>query len=138
MLISGVGICWIGLEGVTPKQSVELAQIWVAAFDAKPNSAYGDGLSDHVSGAWCNLFTEPERFPDKARYKHRVFIAAYKTWTHGPYDPQRNTAFKVEGFPKVLGAAIKLSHAIECDPAFYIGPTSVGFLPCSEPEFKPR
>ena len=84
MLISGVGICWIGLEGVTPKQSVELAQIWVAAFDAKPNSAYGDGLSDHVSGDWYNLFTEPELFPDKTRYKHPVFIAAYKTWTHGP------------------------------------------------------
>jgi len=138
VIVSGLGQCWVGLEGMTPEQSAELAQIWVYAFDAEPNSASGNGLSDHVSGAWRNFFVEPERFPDKPEYEHRIYIAAYKTWPHGPYDPQRSVAFDVADFPKVPGAAIALSHAVECNSPFPSGSQTPGFLECTSPEFRPR
>lgn len=131
--------CIVGLESMTPSQSAQLARIWVKAYDAKPNSEYGDGLSDHVSGAWRNFFTEPARFPDKAAYYHRIYIASYKTWPHGPYDPQRNIAYSIEGhFPKTKGAAVKLTHAIECQPIVSTGPKTGAFLPCSGPAYRPR
>ncbi|WP_220750662.1 hypothetical protein [Jannaschia sp. AI_61] len=132
--------CYVGLENMTPSQSYELAQIWVHAYSAQPNSAYGDGLSDHVSGAWRNFFTEPARFPDKAPYYHRIYIAAYKTWPHGPYDPQGNIAYNVgDVFPKnTPGAAVELTHAIDCKPIVSTGPQSGAFLPCSGPAFRPK
>lgn len=131
--------CHVGLKNMTPSQSYQLAQIWVKAFDAKPNSAYGDGLSDHVSGAWRNFFTEPAIIPGKAAYYHRIYIAAYKTWPSGPYDPQRNIPFSIEGiFPDGQGAAVSVSHVIECKPHISTGPRSGAFLPCSGPTYKPR
>lgn len=132
--------CYVGLEYMTPSQSYELAQIWVQSYDAQPNSAHGDGLSDHVSGAWRNFFTEPARFPDKAAYSHRVYIASYKTWPHGPYDPQHNIAYDIgDFFPKNRpGAAVKLTHAIKCEPIVSTGPRSGAFLPCSGPDFRPK
>lgn len=131
--------CHVGLENMTPRQSAELAQIWVKAFEAEPNSKSGDGLSDHVSGAWRRFFTEPARFPDKAPYYHRIYIAAYKTWPYGPYDPQRNLPYSIKGFfPKVPGAAVKLSHVTECHPQVSTGPGSGAWLPCSGPAYQPR
>ena len=55
VLIDGSS-CYVGLENMTPSQSHELVQIWVKSYDAQPNSVYGDGLSDDVSGAWRNFF----------------------------------------------------------------------------------
>ena len=139
VLIDGSS-CYVGLENMTPSQSYELAQIWVQSYGAQPNSTYGDGLSDHVSGAWRNFFTEPARFPDKAAYSHRVYIASYKTWPHGPYDPQRNIAYDIGGiFPKnTPGAAVRLTHVVECIPIVSTGPRSGAFLPCSGPDFRPK
>ena len=83
-----------------------------------------DGLSDHVSGAWRNFFTEPARIPDKAAYYHRIYIAAYKTWPSGPYDPQRNLPYRAESiFPDGPGAAVRLSHVTECKPQIKTGPS---------------
>lgn len=131
--------CYVGLKNMTPSQSSRLASIWVKAFDAKPNSEFGDGLSDHVSGAWRRFFTEPANIPNKAAYIHRIYIAAYKTWPHGPYDPQRNIPFSIEGtFPDTAGAAVRLSHVIECKPNIKTGPRSGAFLPCSGPTYRPR
>jgi hypothetical protein len=138
-VLYGGGRCYVGLENMTPEQSSQLAKIWVKSYGAEPNSAYGDGLSDHVSGAWRRFFTEPARFPDKAPYYHRIYIAAYKTWPSGPYDPQRNIAYSVAGiFPDKPGAAVKLAHAVECKPIVKTGPRSGAFLPCSGPEFRAR
>ncbi|MCV6591965.1 MAG: hypothetical protein OIF48_03365 [Silicimonas sp.] len=133
------GSCWVGLEGMTPAQSRELASIWVRAHDAKPNSAFGDGLSDHVSGAWRHFFVEPPRFPDKAAYRHRIYIAAYKTWPYGPYDPQNQYGFDIgEIFPAVPGAAVELNHVTECQPIAKTSDRSGAFLPCSGPAYRPR
>lgn len=129
--------CYVGLEGMTPDQSKQLAQIWVDAHGAQPNSAYGDGLSDHVSGAWRRFVSEPHRIPDKAAYSHRIFIGAHKTWPHGPYDPQRDVGFAIPEFPKVPGAAVHLNHVVECRPHVKTGPRSGVFLPCSGPEYRP-
>ena len=138
-VLYGGGACYVGLENMTPEQSYQLARIWVKSYGAQPNSAYGDGLSDHVSGAWRRFFTEPARFPDKAPYYHRIYIAAYKTWPSGPYDPQRNIAYSVEGiFPDKPGAAVRLSHTAECKPIVKTGPKSGAFLPCSGPAFRPK
>lgn len=102
------GRCYVGVENMTPNQSAELARGWVRKYKANSNSEYGDGLSDHVSGAWRSFFTE-------VPYHHRVYIAAYKTWPHGPYDPQRQFGFDVSDvFPKRPGAAVSLSYAMDC------------------------
>ncbi|MEL6468045.1 MAG: hypothetical protein AAFQ58_24040 [Pseudomonadota bacterium] len=130
--------CYVGLEGMTPDQSARLARVWVDAYGAQPNSAFGDGLSDHVSGAWRRFFTEPHRIPDKAAYYHRVYIAAYKTWPSGPYDPKRNVGFSIPDFPDTPGAAVRLNHVIECRPQVVTGPRRGVFLPCSGPEFVPN
>lgn len=131
--------CYVGLKGMTPSQSSELAGIWVKAFDAKPNSEFGDGLSDHVSGAWRNYYEEPPRFPDKAAYYHRTNIAAYKTWPYGPYDPQKDFGYDIDGFfPEAPGAAVKLSYIKECRPHVSTGPRSGAFLPCSRSDFQPN
>lgn len=124
---------------MTPSQSAKLAQRWVRAFDAKSNAEVGDGLSDHVSGAWRHFFTEPARIPDKAAYSHRVYIAAYKTWPQGPYDPQRQFGYDIYGlFPEAPGAAIGLNHVVTCQPHIKTGPRSGIFLPGSGPSFRPR
>ncbi len=131
--------CYVGLVGMTPEQSYSLASVWARKHRAEPNSAFGDGLSDHVSGAWRRFFTEPARLPVKAPYKHRIYIAAYKTWPSGPYDPQRNVAYDIEGlFPDRPGAAVKITHAIECDPIVSTGSRSGAFLPCSGPDYRAK
>ena len=130
--------CYVGLKGMTPSQSVRLAQIWVDAYNARPNSDFGDGLSHHVSGAWRRFVDEPARIPDKAAYKHRIYIAAYKTWPTGPYDPQKNLPFEVDSaFPNAAGAAVSLRHGTDCISYIKTGPRSGVFLACSEPDFKP-
>lgn len=130
VLYHGSG-CYVGLKGMTPDQSYRLAGIAARALNAQPNSAYGEGLSDHVAGAWRRFFTTPPRFPDKAAYEHRIFVAAYKTWPHGPYDPQRSVPFNIDGlFPKAPGAAVKISYTSECKPIVSTGPRSGVFLPC--------
>ncbi|SHH91458.1 hypothetical protein SAMN05443551_3542 [Marivita hallyeonensis] len=133
------GSCYVGLEGMTPAQSSQLASIWVEAHQLLSNAEFGDGLSSHVSGAWRRFFTEPPRFPDKAPYAHRIYVAAYKTWPSGPYDPQRSLAYDIgDFFPKTPGAAVRLNHAIECKPQVTTGPRSGVFLPCSGPTYRPR
>ncbi|WP_424967024.1 hypothetical protein [Dinoroseobacter sp. S375] len=133
------GRCYVGLEGMTPSQSAQLAEIWVNAHNARPNSEFGDGLSDHVSGAWRHFFTEPARVPSKAAYYHRIYIAAYKTWPHGAYDPQSSFAYDISGvFPDKPGAAVELNHAFECKPYHVTGPNSGAYLPCSEPDYRPN
>lgn len=131
--------CYVGLRNMTPAQSVQLAQRWVRAFDAKSNAEIGDGLSDHVAGAWRHFFTEPGRLPEKAAYDHRVYIAAYKTWPQGPYDPQRLFADDLSGlFPEAPGAAIRLNHVASCQLAVKSGPWPGKFSPCPGPTFRPH
>lgn len=132
--------CYVGLINMTPQQSAQLARIWVDAHDAEPNSAFGDGLSDHVSGAWRRYFIEPAQAPRKSPYLHRIVISAYKTWPHGPYDPQRNLAYDIAGaFPNLPGAAVRLHHFVECKPEWYIAaPKNQFYLPCSGPAYKPK
>lgn len=131
--------CYVGLENMTPEQSAQLAGVWVRAYGAKSNAELGQGLSDHASGAWRNIFTEPARVPDKAAYKHTVFIAAYKTWPYGPYDPQSSFPYSIKGrFPDKPGAAVKLSHHFECQPHIAAAPDGGILLPCSGPDFSPK
>lgn len=131
--------CWVGLKGMTPAQSAALARIWVDAHQARPNSDFGDGLSDHVSGAWRRFFTEPAQPPAKPAYHHKIYISAYKSWPSGPYDPQRNIAYSVDGvFPDVPGAAVRLFHTVECQPHVKTGPSSGAFLLCSGPDYVPE
>ncbi|MEM6607096.1 MAG: hypothetical protein AAF689_00855 [Pseudomonadota bacterium] len=124
--------CWVGLQSMTPEQSTQLAQIWVRAYGARPNSDFGDGLSDHVSGAWRLFFRDPPQFPDRAAYDNRIFIAAYKTWPSGPYDPQRQVGYDVSDlFPRNQpGAAVRLTYVQVCDPIIETGPRRGVFLPC--------
>ena len=64
--------CFVGLRGMTPQQSYELAQIWAKKFGSSTNAELGQGLSDHVVQAW------------RTRYADRtLYIAAHKTW---PWD----------------------------------------------------
>lgn len=65
----GEGACIVGLKGMTPQQSFELAQPWVEKFDGKTNSERGQGLAKNAVQAWATI--EEERI---------VYIAAYKTW----------------------------------------------------------
>lgn len=65
----GEGACIIGMNGMTPQQSVELALPWVRQFDAKTNADRGQGLAKNAVQAWGVL--EENRI---------VFIAAFKTW----------------------------------------------------------
>lgn len=129
--------CWVGLEYMTPQQSVQLAQIWVDAYDATSNAANGQGLSSHVANAWRNIFTEPEVFPETPAYRHTIYIAAYKTWPSGPYDPQRGTSFDLgDPFPDVPGAAVSLRHNVACKSPFPGGgPGSI--MQCDGPAYRP-
>lgn len=126
--------CFVGLVGMTPEQSYDLAQIWVKAHQATPNSAHGDGLSDHVVGAWRRFFEEPAA-SGKAAYRHRIYITAFKTWPYGPYDPARSLGYAIEPFPKVPGAAVKLSHVAQCDAS--VMSAAEGAV-CSGPAYRPR
>ncbi len=110
--------CYVGVVGMTPGQSVELAQHWVSKFKAHSNSAHGDGSAEQVAGAW-------RKFENKVGLEHTVFIAAYKSWPTGPYDPQRNVAFSVSDlFPNVPGAAVKLNYIdrriVDADGGTYV------------------
>ncbi len=100
--------CYVGVVDMTPAQSKELATFWVDAYDAKPNGTYGDGLSDHVSGAWRRYFYD---WPNHIN----LYIAAYKTWPSGPYDPQNKYGFDIgDVFPNTKGAAVKLEYVSQC------------------------
>ncbi|MEL6466499.1 MAG: hypothetical protein AAFQ58_16155 [Pseudomonadota bacterium] len=65
----GEGACIVGLEGMTPQQSFELAQPWVKKFDARTNAERGQGLAKNTVQAWGTL-----------EEKRIVYIAAFKTW----------------------------------------------------------
>lgn len=63
------GACIIGLKGMTPEQSYELALPWVEQYGAVSNSERGQNLSKRAVQAWA------------ARVDNRqIYIAAYKTW----------------------------------------------------------
>lgn len=73
----------VGVEGMTPEQSYQLALPLVAYFEATSNTELGQGLTPNAVEAWRAAgATTP------------VFIAAYKTWD-------------VLGVP---GAAVRLSQ----------------------------
>ncbi|MEP5732249.1 MAG: hypothetical protein ABJL67_23105 [Sulfitobacter sp.] len=63
------GACFVGLAGMTPQQSFELAQPWVKKFDARTNAERGQGLAKNAVQAWGTL-----------EEKRIVYVAAYKTW----------------------------------------------------------
>lgn len=65
--------CAVGLRGMTPQQSFELAQIWARHYDLATNSELGQGLSDHVVQAW-----QAKSYPSSS-----TLVAAHKTW---PWD----------------------------------------------------
>lgn len=65
----GEGACIVGMDGMTPAQSYELALPWVREFDAQTNEERGQGLANNAIQAWGRL--EEDRI---------VYIAAYKTW----------------------------------------------------------
>lgn len=85
---AGDGYCFVGLRGMTPQQSYQLAQILVKEFNATTNAANGQGLSHHVVQAW--------QVQENGRAK--VLIAAHKTW---PWDQGR--------WPDVPGAAVTIT-----------------------------
>lgn len=124
--------CNVGLAGMTPEQSKQLADIWVKAHGAKSNAEHGDGLSDHVSGAWRRLYTGPKNAPPEAAYIHRLFITSFKTWPHGPYAVRSHipSAAK-EVFPKKPGAAVRLRQTSECQNGLFLNAGENGLLPCS-------
>ncbi len=84
---AGIGYCYVGVRGMTPQQSFELAQPLVSRYKAITNAEHGDGLSDHVVQAWR---VQPKGVP-------RVLIAAHKTW---PWSRGK--------WPSVPGAAVTL------------------------------
>ena len=61
--------CIVGLKGMTPGQSLALAQPWVNKFGAISNADRGQGLANNAVQAWASLSGTP-----------KVYIAAYKTW----------------------------------------------------------
>lgn len=75
--------CIVGLKGMTPQQSYELAQPLVAHFGAISNTALGQGLTPNAIEAWRASGTYAP-----------IFIAAYKTWN----------------VLEAPGAAVRLSH----------------------------
>jgi len=84
---AGEGYCYVGLRGMTPQQSFNLAQILVEKFGATTNAENGQGLSDHAVQAWR---VQGSGTPS-------VLIAAHKTW---PWDRG--------SWPNEEGAAITL------------------------------
>ena len=65
----GEGACIVGLEGMTPQQSFELAKPWVKTFGVRTNAERGQGLAKNAVEAWGTI--EENRI---------VYIAAFKTW----------------------------------------------------------
>lgn len=65
----GEGACIVGMRGMTPQQSYELALPWVKKYRAQTNKERGQGLANNAVQAWGVL--EENRI---------VYIAAYKTW----------------------------------------------------------
>lgn len=63
-------LCFIGLLGMTPEQSFQLAQPLAESFDGVTNAERGDGLASDVVQAWSG----------KSPAGATVFIAAYKGW----------------------------------------------------------
>lgn len=63
------GACIVGLPGMTPQQSYELALPWVRKYGAVSNADRGQGLSKKAVQAWAAF--------DDSR---NVYIAAYKEW----------------------------------------------------------
>jgi len=61
--------CLIGVPGLTPTQSYQLALPWVDQFDLLTNEERGQGLSAKAVQAWGRL--DEERI---------VYVAAYKAW----------------------------------------------------------
>lgn len=124
--------CYVGLENMTPEQSKQLAQIWVKAHGAKSNAEHGDGLSDHVSGAWRRFYSDPEDGPAEGAYWNRMYIAAYKTWPHGPYAVPRSPVSGAQNvFPDKPGAAVRLNLVSACKADLYLNKDKNGLLPCS-------
>ncbi|SHG92667.1 hypothetical protein SAMN05444003_1580 [Cognatiyoonia sediminum] len=79
----GVSGCIVGLKGMSPEQSFNLALIWVRKFGAVSNTELGQGLTPNAIEAWR---FRGDGFP--------IFIAAYKTWD----------------LLEEPGAAVRLSH----------------------------
>ena len=79
----GVSGCIVGLKGMSPEQSFDLARIWVREFGAVSNTELGQGLTPNAIEAWR---VSVDGFP--------IFIAAYKTWD----------------LLEEAGAAVMLSH----------------------------
>ncbi|MEM6638085.1 MAG: hypothetical protein AAF667_19615 [Pseudomonadota bacterium] len=62
--------CTIGLEGMTPDQSFQLVQPWVAKFGLVTNESLGQGLSPHAVQAW-----QAPMFPHS-----QILASAGRTW----------------------------------------------------------
>lgn len=61
--------CIVGVKGMTPQQSFDLALPWVQKYEAVSNEELGQGLTHNAIQAWRTSDEDPT-----------VFIAAYKTW----------------------------------------------------------
>ncbi|MEM9395115.1 MAG: hypothetical protein AAGA38_14745 [Pseudomonadota bacterium] len=131
--------CYVGLEGMTPDQSAQLAKIWARAYGEDADKPVNQDLSDPLSVSWFKSFAEPARMPDKAAFSHQIYIAAYKTWPNGRYDPQRTVGYDILDFPQKPGAAVMLRHKVLCNPHVINGPLSGAFLSCSsKPDYRPN
>jgi len=61
--------CIVGLKGMSPRQSHDLALPWVRHFDGVSNEDRGQGLTHNAIQVWRGVGTQ-----------FQVFIMAYKTW----------------------------------------------------------
>ena len=61
--------CIVGLKGMSPRQSHDLALPWVRHFDGVSNEDRGQGLTPNAIQVWRGVGTQGQ-----------VFIMAYKTW----------------------------------------------------------
>lgn len=61
--------CVVGLKGMSPRQSYDLALPWVRHFDGVSNEDRGQGLTPNAIQTWRGVGTQ-----------FQVFISAYKTW----------------------------------------------------------
>ncbi|MDX8351776.1 hypothetical protein [Cognatiyoonia sp. IB215182] len=62
-------LCLVRIAGMTPEQSLSLAQPWAQAYGAQTNAERGQGLARNAVQAWGSM--ENDRI---------VFIAALKNW----------------------------------------------------------
>ena len=77
--------CIVGLKGMSPRQSHDLALPWVRHFNGVSNEERGQGLTPNAIQVWRGV---------SPRSRLQVFIVAYKTWD----------------ILEVPGAAIRLSQ----------------------------